>query len=321
MVWGKKMKALPMTRRLGMALGVLALAGCASLPEGSPQGFNIRAGAPVAANGPTQMSTVRPTDTNIGRSLFGTINPGPRVGRQVLSQHLIGKLPFGMKYDDGSLYEAAADKLWAARQTERREGWMDRVTANNAAYRAGQGQALMVSEDPRDVVQQYERLMDFAINGNGGNRQANTSVLLQSYRDTMAARQDTAILLQAEPRIEHWLDYARLELGRRVLGDILVRSGALVERTIEQDFAPTNGFLDATAIGLARYEGPNFGPSQVLLADDGAQQSRRLSPEGSAEIEFVQRRYGDIQYEAERYNSIKREQAQRDLANPVRRIP
>jgi len=35
----------------------------------------------------------------------------------------------------------------------------------------------------------------------------------------------------------------------------------------------------------------------------------------------VQRRYGDIQYEAERYNSIKREQAQRDLANPVRRIP
>lgn len=304
--------------RLLLAAVVAGTAGCAAIPqERAPTGFNIRGGEAVQGPATAPLTTVSPADTRIGRDLYGTVNPGARVGRKILSQHLIGQLPFGLKYDDGSLYAAAADKLEAARTTEHRERWMDTVTQNNNAFRAGRGQALMVGSDAADVANQYQRLMDFAVNGNGGNREVNTSVLLQSYRDTLAARQDTSLLVQAEPRLEHFQDYAQLEMGRRVLGDILIRSGALVERTVKKDYAPTYGFMQATAIGLVAYEGRNFGPTQVLLADDAGQSGFRVTPQGDAENRYVDGAFSHIRYQADQYNAIRAERARQQLGDNV----
>ncbi|MEO0391945.1 MAG: hypothetical protein AAF213_01720 [Pseudomonadota bacterium] len=312
-----------------MSLGVLWLAGCATIPgERAATPYSIRGGDPVAANaGPTQMPTLNPADTRIGRPVFGTVNPGARPGRRLLSQHLIGQLPFGMRYADSDLREAASDKLGAARTTEVRERWMDRVTANNNAFRAGRGQALMVGINPsnpmagaEDMYRQYQRLIRM-VDVNNPNRQENAEILLQSYRDTLAARQDTAMLLQAERRIEHFQDYARLEAGRRVLGDVLIRGGVVTERTVERDYAGTYGFLRGTEIGLAAFQGRNFGPSQVLLADDRSQRAHRL--EGTSEIEnrAVNQVFRGVEREARRFQQIEAELARQTLNSLNRHEP
>jgi len=322
----KPNSGLDKLKRLGRAVGVPALAavllaGCAAVPGERPRvgaGFDIRAGQAIQTDGPPTLSTVNPDDTRIGRSLFGTVNPGARPGRMLRSQHLIGQLPFGITYDDG-----------AARTTERREAWMDRVSSNNNAYRAGRGQALMVGIDAsnpilgaRDMVETYERLWNYVASGSPAERESKASVLLESYRDTMAARQDTGMLLQAEPRIEHFQDYARLEAGRRVLGDVLVRAGVMVERTVKADTVNTHGFLAGTAVGLTAYQGPNFGPTQVLLADDNAQWQHRQDPMSQVENRAVAEVYRGIQYQAQRYNQLQAERARQGLgsAPPVRQL-
>ncbi len=324
-------------KRLGMALGVVALVtGCASIPgETSPRGFSIRDGAPVAGTGGTaQMPALKVADTRVGRGVFGTVNPGARPGRRILSQHLIGQLPFGMQYAASDMRDAAWDKLGAARTTERRERWMDQVTANNNAYRSGRGQALMLGINPanplegaRDMAQQYMRLAAM-IDVRNPNRQQNAELLLQSYRDTIAARQDTAMLLQAEPRISHFQDYARLEAGRRVLGDVLVRGGVLVQDTVRQDAASTYGFLQGTEIGLVAYQGiNNFGGDQVLLADDASQGPRGgigdrngttiggLNGATFAENISVQEVFRSVERDARRLQQIEAEAARRGISS------
>lgn len=318
--------------RLGLALGVLGLGGCAAIPgERAPSAYSIRAGQAIQNQaGPAQLPTINPADTRIGRGVFGTINPGPRAGRKLLSQHLLGQLPFGMQYAESDLAEAAFDKLEAARITERREPWMDRVAANNAAFRAGRGQALMVGIDvsnpilgARDMAEQYHRLYAMISVDDPAQRKQNAEMLLQSYRDTVAARQDTAILLQAEKRIEHFQDYARLEAGRRVIGDVLIRGGVLTERAVERDYANTYGFLSGTEIGLAAYQGGSFGPSQVLLADDRSQRSEwRLYGTGEVENRMTRRAFNHVQYEAQRYQQIEQQRARQGLTSvPPLRVP
>ncbi|HCI48202.1 MAG TPA: hypothetical protein DFI00_12990 [Rhodospirillaceae bacterium] len=330
--------ALPKLRRLGLAVGstaliALATAGCASIPgERTPVGFDVRGGTPVVAGAqnPT-LPTINPRDTKWGRGLFGTVNPGARVGRRLHSQHLIGQLPFGLEYDRESLRVAAQDKLSAARLTERRESWMDVVTGNNNAFRAGRGQALMVGIDPhdpingaRDFAEQYHRLWNYVSTGTTEERTQRAEIMLQSYRDTMAARQNTAMLLQVEQRLEHFQDYAQLELGRRVLGDVLIRAGVFTEREIRSDTAPTYGFLNATAIGAVAYEGAQFGPQQVLLADDRSQSAyfRDADPMTQVENRYVRDSYNHIRRDADQYNRIRAEAARRGItsAPPMRAL-
>lgn len=254
------------------------------------------------------------------------------MGRRLHSQHLIGQLPFGLEYDRESLRVAAQDKLSAARQTDRRESWMDVVTGNNNAFRVGRGQALMVgidTQDPlssaRDFAEQYHRLWNYVSTGSTEERTRRAEIMLQSYRDTKAARQNTAMLLQVEQRLEHFQDYAQLELGRRVLGDVLIRAGVFTEREVRSDTAPTYGFLNATAIGAVAYEGAQFGPQQVLLADDHSQLTyhRDADPMTQVENGYVRDSYNHIRHDADRYNRIREEAARRGIASapPMRRIP
>lgn len=299
----------------------IALTACAA---GSHFGGNGGAGSDGVASsqrsGPPSLTTIDPQDTRLGRPIFGTVNPGPRAGRKLLSQHLIGQLGFGLEYDNESLAMAARDKLEAAKTTEQRETWMDVVSANSHRYRGGQGEALMIGVDPlqpkagaQEFVKQYLRLSGIIYNTGRDTRTNNAELLLQAYRDTLAARQDVAMLLQVEPRIEHFEDYARLEAGRRVIGDVLIRAGVLVERSVEQDFVDTHGFLAPTAIALTAFEGPDFGMHQILLADDRSQQSHAASPEGAEERRYVQAAYRQIAREAQRYNDLASQRARAEL--------
>lgn len=311
------MTALPLTRRLAMAIGAATLlAGCASMDPGhaGPGSYDIRAGlgAPVAA-APVETMEVR--DSIAGRSYFGTVSPPRRVGQQL---KIDVQLPFGLQLDDRSQYDIAVQKLESARQTgEFRERWMDEVDANNTAARQGHGSALMVGLDPDDIKRTYSHLHSIAF---GQNAQAGSEMLMRSYRDTLAARQDTALLLQADPSLENFQDYARFEMGRRLLGHVLVERKVLVNRAVEQDFASTYGLLEGVQYGLHARQDANFGSAEVMLADDAAQRPR-INLEGPmlAENQYMQRTYGEVRYEVDRWVQLDREAARRNAVQTSER--
>lgn len=256
--------------------------------------------------------------TQAGRPIFATVNPGPRVGRRFLSANLFGQLPDPIRYDDGTIRAVAKDKLDAARSTERRESWMDIVTRNNDRARAGETTTLMTGVDPvdpivgaQDIATRYGNLLNSIFSRTGAERSRFLELIEQAYRDTIAARQDTALIIQAEPRLEHWVDYVGYEAGRRLLGDLLVRGGVFVERRTRRDSVPSYGFLDATAIGLPLFAGRDFGQFQVLLGSDQAQ--ARFGREAAMQVEadYMNSAYRLIRDEAREFQRLQKAAAAR----------
>ncbi|MBV6631912.1 MAG: hypothetical protein KI792_02635 [Alphaproteobacteria bacterium] len=318
------------------ALAILTLGGCATVtPQTGAQSTVLRTGplADARAGGNYTLPAYNAPETTAGRPIFGTYRIPNRVdpygrrdygaNKDRITRWLGGQGVFGgiAEQHPETIREVTRGALDRARLTERREPWMDQVTRDNNVFAqggtVGSFSALMVMEDPQDFATIYKNLFDRAT---GPNANEERTRLLQAYRDTMAARENTALLLQADPRVENFVDYARLELGRRLLGDVLERSGVLVRREVRQDAVPTYGFLQSTAIGLAGAQSPYIGPTQSLLADDRAQRfGGHYSPKAGTEARYVRGIYRQIQREAQLFNQNRNRAAQerRDANGPL----
>ncbi|MEM6903340.1 MAG: hypothetical protein AAF556_08905 [Pseudomonadota bacterium] len=305
----------------------VALAGCSTLPpQTDPTATVVRTGPLADARADTYtLPAYNAPETTAGRPIFGTYQIPRRVdprGRQdyganrdMITRWLGGQGVFGgiAEQHPDTVRDVTWGALRRAQLTERREPWMDAIVRDNNIYAqggtVGSSSALMVMEDPKDFAIIYKNLLDRAT---GPNANVERTRLLQAYRDTLAARENTALLLQAEQRNEHFVDYSRLELGRRLLGDVLIRSGVLVQREVRQDTVPTYGFLNSTAIRLAGAQTSYIGPTQALLADDASQFiGRHYSPKAGVEARAVGGVYAQISIHAQRFNQL-RDQAARD---------
>lgn len=321
------------------AIAMLAVGGCATvepLPrQTDPAATELRTGPLADARGRANytLPTYRAPETTSGRPIFGTYRIPNRTdpygrrdygsNKDRITRWLGGQGAFGglAQQHPETIREVTRGSLERARLTERREQWMDQIIRDNNVFAQGGSvgsfSALMIMEDPRDFATIYENLLERAT---GPNANVERTRLLQAYRDTLAARENTANLLQADPRVENFVDYARLELGRRVLGDVLIRSGVLVQREVREDMVPTYGFLQSTAIGLAGAQSRFIGPTQSLLADDRAQRiGGHFSPKAGVEARFVRGIHRQIQYEANLFNQNRNRAAQqrRDANGPI----
>ena len=272
----------PLIKRLGLAVGVLALAGCAALPQETHGSSVVPPPVPPASVAPPSSDWVVNHTPNYAfqnyrasAEHFGSVDPRP---------------PGTGSLDAAS---AAGEKLDAARATQYVQPWMITVTRINRAAELGRGSVLTTGVDPqnpthaaRDMVRLYNQLADMVWDSNIGQRQNNIRLVTRAYEETLLARQNTAMLLQADPSLRNLVQYARLEGARRVIGKVLAETGTMAGSDVRGDYASTYGLLTGTGIALNNVREGRFGLDEVQMTNDQNQRGA-LTRVGQIEQQYM----------------------------------
>lgn len=251
----KLRRALSLTARLGLAVGVIGLNGACQMSANANGGWQVQ-----------HFDRQEIYNPQFNQAQFGTFDPRQtRTGTTDPAQ-------------------VAAEKIAAAASASYESRWITQVRRTNNLARQGLGGVLAIGLDARDpragaseLVTQYNRLSGLVQQGNAGQRNGAIVDITQAYEGTLRARQNTAMLLHRAPTLDNMLQYVELELARRVLGKVLTDAGVKYTSEIRQDYAPTFGMANGSAVAMAAVKEGRFQVDEELLLNDRAQRGSLTS--------------------------------------------